>query len=92
MVLSEILSGLFIPDPEFLPIPDPGVKKAPDLGSGSATLLCILCEGIERRPRFSPLKVQHRAPTQTQGRQTYCPPFSLLVFLCGRHTLCAGGV
>ncbi len=29
--LSEIWSGLFIPDPdpEFLPIPDPGVKKAP---------------------------------------------------------------
>jgi hypothetical protein len=27
-----------VPDPDFLPIPDPGVKKAPDLGSGSATL------------------------------------------------------
>jgi hypothetical protein len=29
-----------IPDPnaDFLPIPDPGVKKAPDPGSGSATL------------------------------------------------------
>ncbi len=25
------------PDPDFLPIPDPGVKKAPD--SGSATLV-----------------------------------------------------
>ncbi len=24
--------------PDFLPIPDPGVKKAPDPGSGSATL------------------------------------------------------
>jgi hypothetical protein len=36
-------SGLFIPDPDadFLPswIPDPGVKKAPDPGSGSATLI-----------------------------------------------------
>ncbi len=35
-------SGLFIPDPDadFYPsrIPDPGVKKAPDPGSGSATL------------------------------------------------------
>jgi hypothetical protein len=33
--LSEILSGMFIPDSDldFLPIPDPGVKKAPDLGS-----------------------------------------------------------
>jgi hypothetical protein len=41
--LSEIWSGLFFPDPdpEFLPIPDPGSmgEKAPDLGSGSATLL-----------------------------------------------------
>ncbi len=27
------------PDPEFLTIPDPGVKKAADPGSGSATLL-----------------------------------------------------
>jgi hypothetical protein len=34
-------SGLFIPDPDpdFLHIPVPGVKKAPDPGSGSATLL-----------------------------------------------------
>jgi hypothetical protein len=42
--LLEILSGIFIPDPDpdFLPIPDPGVKKAPDPGSGSATLvICI---------------------------------------------------
>ncbi len=33
--LSEIWSGLFIPDPDpdFLPIPDPGFKKAPDPGS-----------------------------------------------------------
>jgi hypothetical protein len=30
---------MFIPDPDFFPIPDPGVKKVPDLGSGSATLL-----------------------------------------------------
>jgi hypothetical protein len=39
--LSEIWSGLFIPDQDhdFLPIPDPGVKKAPDPGSGPATLL-----------------------------------------------------
>jgi hypothetical protein len=26
------------PDLDFIPIPDPGVKKAPDPGSGSATL------------------------------------------------------
>ncbi len=38
--LSEIRSGLFIPDPdpEFFLIPDPAVKKAPYPGSGSATL------------------------------------------------------
>ncbi len=38
--LSEIWSGMFIPDPDLhlLPIQDPGVKKAPDPGSGSATL------------------------------------------------------
>jgi len=29
---------LLDPDLDFLPIPDPGVKKAPDPGSGSATL------------------------------------------------------
>jgi hypothetical protein len=33
------------PDLDFLPIPDPVVKKAPDLGSGSATLpLSQLCK------------------------------------------------
>jgi hypothetical protein len=38
--LSEIWSGMFIPDPDFdfLSIPDPGVKKAPDIGSGTITL------------------------------------------------------
>ncbi len=37
--LSEICSGMFIPDPDldFVPIPDPGVKRAPDPGSGSET-------------------------------------------------------
>jgi hypothetical protein len=29
---------MFIPDLDFLPIPDPVAKKAPDPGSGSATL------------------------------------------------------
>jgi hypothetical protein len=39
--LSEICSGLFIPDPDpdFLPIPDRGVIKSPDPGSGSARML-----------------------------------------------------
>jgi hypothetical protein len=42
--LSEIWSGLLIPDPDFLPNPDPGsaVKKTPDPGSGSATLVPVL--------------------------------------------------
>jgi hypothetical protein len=41
--LSEIWSRLFIPDPDpdFLPIPDLGVKKAPD--PGSATLKVLYC-------------------------------------------------
>jgi hypothetical protein len=30
--------GSWIPDLDFLPIPDPGIKKALDPGSGSATL------------------------------------------------------
>ncbi len=40
-MLSERWSRLFIQDqdPVFLPIPDFGIKKAPDPGSGSATLL-----------------------------------------------------
>ncbi len=33
-------SRIRIPDLDFLPIPDPGVKKAPDPGSGSTTVLC----------------------------------------------------
>jgi hypothetical protein len=31
-------SRIRTPDPDFLPIADPGVKKAPDPGTGSATL------------------------------------------------------
>jgi hypothetical protein len=33
---SELLSGMFIPDLDFLPIRDPGIKKAPDPEFGSA--------------------------------------------------------
>jgi hypothetical protein len=41
---------LFIPDPDpdFLPIPDLGVKKAPDPGSGSTTLRKILLTFFKR--------------------------------------------
>ncbi len=37
-------SRIQIPDPDhdFLPIPDPGVKKAPDPGFGSATLVTTI--------------------------------------------------
>ncbi len=67
--LSKIWSGLFVPDPDILPTPDPGyrgqkgtgsrtrsripnpgVKKAPDRGSGSATqpfLLVIIIPCIK---------------------------------------------
>ncbi len=36
-------SGMLFPDPDldFLPIPDPGVKKAPDPGYGSATMIIL---------------------------------------------------
>ncbi len=39
--LSKIWSGMFIPDPGrgFYSIPDPGVRKAQDPGSGSVTLI-----------------------------------------------------
>ncbi len=49
--LSEIWSGMFIPDQipgpdlDFLPIPDQEVKKAPDPGSGFATLELLTCSG-----------------------------------------------
>ncbi len=72
--LSKIRSGLFIPDqdPDFLPIPDQGVKKAPEFGSGSATLnsyclyfswgraecLCMLCGAGEWAPAAVP-RVSH---------------------------------
>ncbi len=47
--LSEKLSGMFIPDPDFSPIPDPdsGVKKALNHGSGSATLRHTVVRGEE---------------------------------------------
>jgi hypothetical protein len=43
--LSEIWSGLFIPDQDFLPIriPDPGVKRVPDPGSGSGSGTLLSC-------------------------------------------------
>jgi hypothetical protein len=37
-MVSKLLESPPDPEPDFLPIPDPGVKKALDPGSGSATL------------------------------------------------------
>jgi hypothetical protein len=45
-------------DADFLPIPDPGVKKAPDPGSGSSTLL--MDKGDEQRRRLSYEELQLR--------------------------------
>ncbi len=70
--LSEIWS---IPDTDldiFLPIPDPGVKKAPDPGSGSATLeksvkinLWSRQQDILRDPGLpGPWDPEHLRPTQ----------------------------
>jgi hypothetical protein len=39
------LSKIWVWDPgSGIPIPDPGVKKAPDPGSGSATLVDVHCD------------------------------------------------
>jgi hypothetical protein len=47
--LSEKLSGMFIPDPDFSPIPDPdpGVKKALDPESASLALRLTVARGEE---------------------------------------------
>ncbi len=45
--LSEIWPGLFIPDPDFLPIPDPGSRGQKGTGSGTATLaVCVCVQGL----------------------------------------------
>ncbi len=49
--LSEIWSGLVIPDPDPSRIPDPGVKKAPDPWPVSATLPEFQIERIWSVPR-----------------------------------------
>jgi hypothetical protein len=42
-----VLDVLLYPDLDFFPILDPGLKKAPDPGSGSATLKLILKNSSE---------------------------------------------
>jgi hypothetical protein len=51
---------MFIPDPnlDIFPIQDPGVKKAPDPGSGSAKLLLDVKDIKERRKKSLGLMVQ----------------------------------
>ncbi len=63
--IYKIWSGLFIPDPDadFLPISDPGVKKAPDPGSGSATLLVPYRNGtIPSTKKLPVVSVAHLGP------------------------------
>jgi hypothetical protein len=45
--LSELLAGLFIQDPDYLPIPDPGVKKAPDPGSQIPISNTVKCDTLK---------------------------------------------
>ncbi len=53
--LSEIWFGLFIPDqdPDFLPIPDPWAKKAPDPGSATLQFFII---NVKCNPRLQHAK------------------------------------
>ncbi len=90
--LSEIWSGLFIPDPDpdFLPIPDPGVKRAPDPGSGSATLLehvkfCKIFVLLIYIMSFS--GVSEHQLTWRPGRHHLSPRHNILLPLHGRSPL-----
>jgi hypothetical protein len=51
ILTQKIVSRLFIPDPDqdpgFLPTQDSRVKKAPDPGSGSTTLVCYQLVDVE---------------------------------------------
>jgi hypothetical protein len=62
---------MFIPDPEldFKPIPDPGVKRAPDTGSGFPTLPTRIAKPYPMVPIYDP----DSAPEdpETQG-VTFC--------------------
>jgi hypothetical protein len=91
--LSEICSGMFIPDPDFFHSGStyPKVKKAPDPGFGSATLVtsrtlfCFLHSS-------SKLKfVKFRLPKESQNLNgvSYCK-YSALDR--DRHSLCVKGI
>ncbi len=70
------------PDPIFFPFwnPYPGVKKAPDPGSGSATLKNIFTTG--NRSKNIPTKVQK--PFWNAGNQVYLFILVNFYFLCSR--------
>ncbi len=65
---------MFIPDfdLDFLPIPDPRVKKAPDPGSGSATLdkTNAVCSWQEANAEMAPfLPLEYRSPQKRPSNQ-----------------------
>jgi hypothetical protein len=65
---------MFIPDSDldFLPIPDPGVKRAPDRGSGSATLdkTVAVCSWQEANAEMAPfLPLEYRSPQKRPSKQ-----------------------
>ncbi len=73
---------MFNQDPIFFPfrILDPGVKKAPDPGSGSATLKNIFTTG--NRSKNRPRKIQK--PFWNAGNQVYLFLLVNFYFLCSR--------
>ncbi len=95
--LSEIWSGLFIADldpPDFLPIPDPGSRgqKAPDPGSGCATLVRIQGYGFVSNVLDTEdcSRVYSLRPTTKESCAT-SPLWLALLFLlsyCLCHTTC----
>jgi hypothetical protein len=60
-MLLKKLSGMFIPDLDFFPIPDPGVKKASD--PGFATLLGTMLAFINPYPatKLNPDRIRNTA-------------------------------
>ncbi len=67
--------GSRIPDPDadFLPIPDLGVKKAPDPGCGSATLILVSVSDQDPDPDPDWIRSQMGQRIRIQAGQN-CPP------------------
>jgi hypothetical protein len=72
--ISSRKSGLFIPnpDPDFLPIPDPGSRgqKAPYTGSGSATPELSERSDLERKKKKT-CKFSHKGRHNSRIHNTY---------------------